>query len=170
MRAGGLAAMLHDLLARDISGFEPRAVPQTEALETQKLLSLDSIDRWWLAVLVRGFVWRSPHGIAEFAEWRDSYATEFLHGSYLQWCGENRVSRPKTREELGRCMIKLYPKDRPRGHRIIGELEHWPPGRPQDDLIVKARHQPGYFVGSLDEARARFADVCDITGDWITAP
>jgi hypothetical protein len=170
MREGGQAAMLHDLLRRDISGFEPRAVPHTEALETQKLLSLDSLDRWWLAVLERGFAWRSRHGIAEFGEWRDSYTTELLHASYLRWCSETRTFRPETRVALGRRMAAIYAPYRPRCDQIIGELESWPPGKPQDDLIVNAPHQPGYFVGSLDEARARFADVRGATGDWMEAP
>ena len=136
----------------------------------QYFLSLDSIDRWWLAVLERGFVWRSRHGIAEFGQWCDSHATELLYNSYLQWCDEVRIARPKAREELGKRMAAIYAPFCPRGDRIIGELEYWPPGRPEDDLIVKASHIPGYLLGSLDEARARFADVRGITGDWFTAP
>ncbi len=46
MNKGGLAAMLHDLLARDISGFEVRDAPQTEALKIQKTLSLSSLEKW----------------------------------------------------------------------------------------------------------------------------
>ncbi len=42
MQNGGAAAMLHDLLNRDLSGFEVRNVPQTDALKTQKMLSLDT--------------------------------------------------------------------------------------------------------------------------------
>jgi hypothetical protein len=68
MDNGGLAAMLHELLHRDISGFEVRDIPQTEALKTQKALSLSSLERWWLAVLERGFLWKSRHGAPWFTD------------------------------------------------------------------------------------------------------
>jgi Family of unknown function (DUF5906) len=169
IRQGGLAAMLHDLLARDISGFEVRAVPQTEALTTQKLLSLDSLDRWWLAVLERGFVWRSRHGVDEFAGWREFYSTELLARSYLQWCGDTRVSHPASREALGVRMRAIYSPTRPRGDQVISELETWPPGKPQADLVVKSDRPPGYSVGTLDEARDRFSAVRGVAGDWSAA-
>jgi hypothetical protein len=34
--------------------------------------------------------------------------------------------------------------------------------------VIKAEHKPGYFLGSIDEARARFADIRGVTGDWNT--
>lgn len=55
MAAGGHAAMLHDLLALDISGWHPsRDIPQTQALAEQKALSLEPASKWWMAVLDSG--------------------------------------------------------------------------------------------------------------------
>ena len=55
MAAGGLAAMLHDLLATDIEGWHPsRGIPKTQALAEQKALSLDHASKWWMALLDRG--------------------------------------------------------------------------------------------------------------------
>jgi hypothetical protein len=55
MDAGGLAAMLHDLLALDLGDWHPsRGIPQTQALAEQKALSLDPASKWWMAVLDRG--------------------------------------------------------------------------------------------------------------------
>src|SRR6185312_4061578 len=42
MEAGGLAAMLHDLLTLDLSQFEVRHVPETAALVDQKRLTLNA--------------------------------------------------------------------------------------------------------------------------------
>ena len=57
MENGGGAAMLHELLLqRDISNFDVREVPQTTALGTQKMLTLQDLDAWWLEVLKRGYV------------------------------------------------------------------------------------------------------------------
>ena len=101
MDNGGLAAMIHEMLHRDISRFDVGAVPNTDALAEQKNLSLNTLDRWWLAVLERGFLWRSRHGIEAFSEWQDFCTTELLNRSYLQWCADNRVQRPESRELLG---------------------------------------------------------------------
>ena len=55
MASGGLAAMLHDLLALDIAGWHPsRGIPQTQALAEQKALSLDPASKWWMGLLDRG--------------------------------------------------------------------------------------------------------------------
>ena len=51
MEAGGYAAMLHDLLRYDLTTFNVRAVPDTEALQRQKKLTLPVAESWWLNVL-----------------------------------------------------------------------------------------------------------------------
>lgn len=168
MDNGGLAAMIHEMLHRDISGFEVRDVPNTQALVDQKLHSLDTLDRWWLAVLERGFVWRSRFGCPVFQEWQEFYTTELLHRSYLQWCKENNVSRPMTRIQMGARLHTMYSPCRPRGERIIGELESATQGFIHNDLAVKADHMPGYVVDGIDLARARFSDIMGVSGDWIT--
>jgi hypothetical protein len=45
MKAGGLEALLHELLNRDLSNFEIRKVPQTEALAQQKQFSRRGVDQ-----------------------------------------------------------------------------------------------------------------------------
>jgi hypothetical protein len=151
MRQGGLAAMLHDMLRRDITKFEHRVIPQTAALEEQKRLSLDTLDRWWLAVLERGFVWRSRWGMPEFLEWRPFVPTELLEGSYLQWCSTHRIGYPASRELLGKRMSEIYGASRPRGNHIIGEADA------QAVVIWKSGRVTGYHPGNLDTAKAAFA-------------
>jgi len=166
MESGGLAALIYDMLRRDISGFDPRDVPSTEALVEQKQLSLDSLDRWWLDVLERGFVWRSRHGVDTFGGWDEFVSTELLNGSYLQWCRESRESRSKSRVELGVRMTKMYKPVRPRKSVITGEVEVRPPKAADSELVIKKYHMPGYKVLSLGEARARFADIRGVIGGW----
>ena len=94
MEAGGYAAMLHDLLAYDLTGFNVRAVPVTEGLQRQRKLSLPTTEGWWLDCLERGYVFRSRLGLeAEFAKWHNKVTTELLLDSYLEFaksCGERR--------------------------------------------------------------------------------
>jgi hypothetical protein len=147
----GLAALLHAMLRRDISKFEHRDVPQTTALAGQRRLSLDSVDAWWLAVLDRGFVWVSQHGIAEFGAWMEFVATDLLFQSYQQ---QQRGGWPASREMVTQRLSELYTAKRPNGPHIVGEVAH--PGQFSSGVYMRDRPR-GFEVGTLDLARARFA-------------
>lgn len=55
MENGGVAAMVHDLLAYDLAGWHPRDdVPKTAALHEQKLLSLSAEKQWWFNLIQNG--------------------------------------------------------------------------------------------------------------------
>jgi Family of unknown function (DUF5906) len=184
MNNGGLAAMLHELLQRDISGFEVRDVPLTEALQTQKTLSLSSLQRWWLAVLERGFLWKSRHGTPWFTDWHDFYTTELLMRSYSQWCDETRPYDRKTREQLGTFFAPLYPASRRRPAHPMFEIDSIdrhavgvianPDGsvttvpKSLDKIAIVAKpDQHGYCVGELEEARGGYlAQLRDIPSPW----
>ncbi len=85
MDAGGLEAMLHDLLAMDLSGFNVRAKPNTAALHDQKMRSLPPEDEWLLAILEDGALPESAVPLGKSAEAysgdRDTYPTT-SHGLY----------------------------------------------------------------------------------------
>jgi phage/plasmid-associated DNA primase len=164
MENGGLAAMLHDLLHRDLSGFDVRTVPQTDALADQKRHSLDSLNRWWSTVLHRGFVWRSRHGSQTFIAWSDFVSTELLHHSYLQWCHETRESRPMSRVQLGKMMKALYQSCRPSGFYPIYEVDVIDPDEKKP--AVEQNRPPGYSFGTLDQAQAAFSEKTGIAFDW----
>ncbi|OLP05555.1 hypothetical protein BLL52_3223 [Rhodoferax antarcticus ANT.BR] len=51
LHQGGLAAMMHDLLNRDLSAFDVRSFPWTDALDEQLLRSLDPAMQWWMDYL-----------------------------------------------------------------------------------------------------------------------
>lgn len=56
LKSGGREALLHFLKNLDVSEFEVRNVPQTEALRDQKVASLKSGDEFILTILEEGFV------------------------------------------------------------------------------------------------------------------
>ncbi len=166
MENGGLAAMIHDLLHRDISGFEVRDVPNTAALAEQKRLSMDTLDRWWCEVLERGFVWKSRYGLAVFNTWDEFCSTELLHASYRQWCQEARIQRPMLREQLGKRLNQIgYEPQRTRAPVILREVDHLYSGSLKelgnaDDGVVwsdPGGRPPGYTLGSLEQARSQFS-------------
>ena len=98
MAAGGLAAMLHDLLAMDIEGWHPsRGIPKTQALAEQKALSLDPASKWWMGLLDRGslpvtelIAW--DHGPAEL----DPVSKGELLEDYDRFLKTNRVFSAKA--------------------------------------------------------------------------
>jgi hypothetical protein len=51
---GGYAAMLHDLLHRDLGSFHPRQLPKCNDLTSQQALSLSPLDSWWVELLENG--------------------------------------------------------------------------------------------------------------------
>jgi hypothetical protein len=164
MEKGGLAAMLHDLLAHDLSKFNVRDVPQTEALADQKRHSLDSLHRWWVTVLQRGFVWRSRYGAEIFTKWSDFVSTELLYRSYLQWCAETREGRPMGREQLGTMLKGIYENRRPNGFYPVYEVEVID-NEERKPAVLQKRPQ-GYIVGLLEQAQADFAEKTKIAFDW----
>jgi len=52
--AGGIAAMLHDLLQLDLAGWHPKEIYKTAALMEQKQQSLRGLDAWIEAMLQSG--------------------------------------------------------------------------------------------------------------------
>jgi hypothetical protein len=179
MRNGGLAAMLHDLMTRNIAGFEVRNIPQTEGLKKQKTLSLDTLEQWWLDVLSREFIWKSRAGADYFQHWHTFYTTELLFRSYMQWCKENYISsyHCKSRSGLGNFLTKLYQSSRPQGKFPIYELESF--DRYSDDVrvhdldeisIAWQDHPRGYIVGEIHEARIRFTQLYDVNIEWGLQP
>jgi Family of unknown function (DUF5906) len=166
MQQGGLAAMIYELLHRDLSGFEVRDIPLTDALLDQKKHSLDSIDRWWLVVLERGFVWRSRYGLSIFSSWQEFCSTELLYRSYQQWCHDARVPWQMSRAQLGIRMTAMYEPHRPNSEEIIGEVDSAAPGSLEEHLPIKQWRPTGYKVGDLDVARALFVSNRGVAGDW----
>tara|TARA_R110002167_G_scaffold143958_2_gene333639 strand:- start:560 stop:2929 length:2370 start_codon:yes stop_codon:yes gene_type:complete len=56
LRNGGYESLLHTLLTRDLSGFDPRTRPVTDALQDQKQRSFGPLASWWYGVLQEGAV------------------------------------------------------------------------------------------------------------------
>jgi hypothetical protein len=165
MENGGLAAMIHELQNREIGEFNVRAVPYSDALEEQKMHSLDNLDKWLLEVLERGYVYRSRFGLAAFDQWYEFAATDLLERSYQQWAGDNRIGRLASRVQLGIRLSKIYQDGRPRGDEITGEVEAAPFGVNDRDNLIRRKSRPhGYQLGALENARAAFTDKRGVCG------
>jgi hypothetical protein len=140
----GYSALLRDLLARDLSRFNVRAVPDTAGLQRQKMMSLTGADAWWLDVLHRGSV--APR--MGLAAWQETMATDLLFDAYQAWSQERREYHPLNRVSFGRFMARMGCD----GVRMAADRE--------------GKRPWGYWLGALAMARGRFDALTKLRTPW----
>lgn len=94
MKNGGSAALLHELLNRDISQFEPYEIPTTDALQRTKQLSMDPLDEWWFNSLQEGDLLNDDNG------WPETVPTLDFVEAYTDYISDSRKVRPPSATEL----------------------------------------------------------------------
>lgn len=151
---GGLSAMLHELLTRDIDGWAPRdTVPATQALMKQKIMSMDDVERWWYGRLVDGML---PDG----DDWDRGSITiikEVLRADYLDFAKEQRTYRPADAVAFGMRLNKL----------VSATNTQLKPADDQYGIKVDRNGRaPGYKLPGLAEARASFERKMGATLEW----
>jgi hypothetical protein len=106
MRTGGYASLLHFLMAYDISNFDVRAIPQTKALQDQKVQSYESTHDWWYNKLREGKV------LQEHGSWQLNVPVELLTADfilYLRMWGQ--YARKTSATKLGQFLRTACPGD-----------------------------------------------------------
>jgi len=104
LEAGGYAAMLHDLLAMDISKFNVADVPRTEGLRDQQLETMDMLHKWWFAKLTEGTL-----AINGF-DFDQHVPTKWLHHDYLEAAGKLRRTYLEDERSFGKKFIEMLRK------------------------------------------------------------
>ena len=137
---GGVEAMAHDLLAMDLSEFNVRSKPDTQALLEQKLQSLTPIARWWYDCLERGECF--PDG-----DWPTFISTDAAVASIVELAG-GRIYRKPAAIEVVQALMKLCPSAAKR--------------QQQTGLL----RQRGITLPSLERARAEFEQYIGGTVNW----
>jgi hypothetical protein len=103
MDNGGLEALLHDLQTRDLSTFNVRTIPHTDALREQQVLSLNPAETWWYDKLHRGEI------TEDTGMWPTEIPRSELHADYVRVLGMVGVKRRATETSLGILLGKLVP-------------------------------------------------------------
>lgn len=96
-----VAAMVHDLLAMDLTAFNVRVKPSTQELVEQKLHSLGGIPRWWYDVLYSAEL-NSESG------WPDFISTECIIKGVVELSGKKLHRNPSAMDVM-QAMSKLCP-------------------------------------------------------------
>lgn len=145
--AGGLAAMLFDLLAYDLSGFDVFDVPQTKALAEQKLHSLRGADLWLSTVLQSG-------RIASVGAWGPdgfTVAKEDAYRDYVQFARERKSEAYSIADE------RVFAR----------ELRKALSGALTDIRPAEGNRRRCWVFSALDECRNAFAEHLRVDAlDW----
>jgi hypothetical protein len=123
LQSGGAAAMLYDLLHRDLSRFNVRAVPKTAALLDQKTQSFSGAQAWWHNILLDGYC-PAEEGVdregLDQQDWTKSLrvSRDALYADYEDFSKRRKEYKPKDKSHLGAVLRDFVPgvqSERPRG-------------------------------------------------------
>ena len=142
MENGGYEALLYYLQSIDISDFQVRNVPQTDALQEQKLLSMNYDEEWWFRKLQEGRILETDE------EWERFTQADKVTQDYIRYMELWRFNRRGNETSLGRFLSRMCPhlaKVRRRGEVQIDD------GYGSSKRIFK--RMAFYDFGTLDQCR-----------------
>ena len=159
LQDGGLAGLLHDLLAHRVDEHALRHPPSTKGKREVMAQSLKPIERWWFEKLLKGSLSLMVTNIdedtgrtmVEYQEgWLDTVQKNALHDDYLAYLDKHREYRTRrsTQTELGMFLRKYTPMEaRRRATGDTGRRYFWdlPPLETCRDCWAKACGWPEDF-------------------------
>ena len=112
MDNGGAAAMLHDLLAMDLTGFNVRDVPRTAAKAQQQALSLPSVEAWLYQTLQEGAIEEriQPGSAVIRHDWQTNglmVSKDVAYAAYEDFSNRRRDYRPATKSVWAKRLVKI---------------------------------------------------------------
>jgi hypothetical protein len=145
---GGRAAMLHDLLQRDLTNFNHRKAPKTTGLMEQKLLSLDPHQQWFFEKLQSG-------SLTGFKDDWVCVSKEKVQRNYIDSLKDSGIPRRASQTALGMHLKTMLPKPYPRSIKGTTTV---------DGFQVPSRC---YELPPLSVCRKHFEDMLGLQGyDW----
>ena len=144
-----LAGFLNDLLALDLSGFDHRDPPHTDALNEQKLRSSDSFDSFWFDCLTEGAIVGERQrvggpGVALYRDasqeeegWPSEVGPRRLYDAYVDHAHARGERYPASLTHMGKKLVEVLPAGYPR-------------------VIRRHRGPRRYILPPLEDCRASF--------------
>lgn len=152
---GGVEAMMHDLLAFDLTDFNVRDKPDTNELLEQKLQSLGPIQRWWHDRLYQGFIDGDSTvdgytAIGVNARWPDFISTLGAIQGVITVSG-GRVYRKPSAIDMARAIKEVCPSAR------------------QVQATTDGGRKRGFVLPDLEQARSDFDTYIGGKVNWVEA-
>jgi hypothetical protein len=159
MDSGGAACFLHYLRNYDISGFDLRFAPRTDAATEQAMETLEGVDAWWRDVIQSETL---PKGVEkttlEGEDWSTTpqvVPTEILRDAFIEWQAAQRWSAGEAVSPrwFGRRLTEYGVKRQRLGGRGRGYVYVIPP-LPEAiaafENAMRGESPPGVFLGYED--------------------
>lgn len=148
MEDGGYEALLYFLQEIDLSDFQVRDVPQTGALQEQKLLSLNIDEEWWFRKLQNGRILDSHN------DWQSEITCDNIISDFTSYAEKWKFNRRGNETALGRFLSRVCPHIVRNQCRITVE-DYDENGRP----TRKKKRMYVYDFGSLIQCRKAWEEI-----------
>ena len=146
-----IAAMVHDLMQRNLSQFDVRQRPLTQEHASQKIQSLQGFDRYWFEVLTNGRFGEESSGAYGWDErWKNDgfISTKSLCERYRHYDKQSQRFGSTQTKMIAKSLEKLSPSSKPaRKMETTGQSR-------------------GYKVPQLEVARREMETYLKCTIDW----
>jgi len=139
-----IAAMVHDMLSLDLSNFNVRQRPKTEAHTDQRLRSLSGFDRYWFEVLQTGCFWPGSPGEPS-KPWQDPrfVSTKTMLEGWKEYEKRTRHYTALQERDVHQALQRLCPsakRDRQMNPTVLERGQQLP-------ALPDARNEFAQFMG-----------------------
>lgn len=129
LRSGGREAMMYDLLHMDITAFDHRTCPRTEALADQQAFSLGPVESYWYGLLelgeLPGTEYRKFIGNKVPAKW-GVVPKQVLHADFCEQARLRGIGHLPDIASFGKRLKKLLPPGYPRSKKLRNGVTRTP--------------------------------------------
>tara|TARA_R110002167_G_C12707228_1_gene655129 strand:- start:27283 stop:29673 length:2391 start_codon:yes stop_codon:yes gene_type:complete len=159
---GGYEALLYLLATRDLTGFNPRDKPSTMALQEQKTLSFDPLERWLYGVLQDGLV-----GEVVLTEGTTMYGATIAWDYNARVNSAKRVGNHTIFKFLSETFTEGFQRKQVPIDKCVGPIRDANNGQLSEDPPGKPRC---YIFPSLADMRAQFDARFGGPYPWVAEP
>jgi hypothetical protein len=104
MNNGGAEAVFYELLHRDISNFNPRVFPVTQARLDMQVRSLPTVERFVYELLNGQLMLGKGTAVLKDGKWH--FGKSALHSELIEWCNTHKKHYIPTQDELSMSLGK----------------------------------------------------------------
>jgi len=145
--AGGLENLLNYLITYDLTPYEVRQVPQTSALQEQKIMSMAPEAQWLFEKLNDGRLLRRD------SDWRVSVMKDALYQDYVDDLKDQGRNFRHSRTAFGKFLSRAFPEGYPICKQEVAEIP-WTNEHGFEVSIKKRVYM--YYFPTLAEVRAHW--------------
>ena len=154
---GGLENLLHYLMTYDLSAFEVRQVPQTAALQDQKIMSMAPEVQWMYEKLWEGRMLKTDQ------DWKGRVLKESLYNDYINDLRDQGRNFRLSQTSFGKFLARSFPPGWPKSKQEMVDVP-WVNEHGFEVMIKKRAYV--YHLPPLSEVRTYWDAQMGGPFDW----